>query len=125
MALMLPLSIDEISYLDERHSPVFIKEVFHREFISLYDKEGISNFLTELDIYTNYVVRVTFVPDIVNTEDDMPQLILSKPFLVNRLSSATFLKKFIDERLQLMIDLYYLDDSILVLIVRMKNLIKL
>ena len=72
MALMLPLSIDEISYLDERDSPVFIKEVFHREYISLYDKEGISNFLTELDINTNYVVNVTFVPDIVNTEDDMP-----------------------------------------------------
>jgi hypothetical protein len=113
MALILPLSIDEISYLDERDSPVIVSDTVNKEFISVYDMEDLTNFLANQDIEDNYVVNIVFIQDIVYCSINMPQLLLSRPFLVNRSSSPTLLNKFIDERLQLMIDLYYLDDSIL------------
>jgi hypothetical protein len=49
------------------------------------------------------------------SEEDMdaPFLILSKPFLINHYSSPTTIEMFINERLNYMIDTYYLDDSII------------
>ena len=40
-------------------------------------------------------------------------MLLSNPFLINKFSSPTLISKFINERLELMIDYYYLDDSVL------------
>jgi hypothetical protein len=40
-------------------------------------------------------------------------MLLSKPFLINRNSSATTITKFILERLDFMVDYYYLDDTII------------
>jgi hypothetical protein len=44
---------------------------------------------------------------------DAPQLILSKPFLINRHSSVTTIMKFINERLDKMVDVFYLDDIVI------------
>ena len=38
---------------------------------------------------------------------------LSEPFLINRNSSGTTINKFILERLNYMVDYYYLDDTII------------
>ena len=40
-------------------------------------------------------------------------MLLSNPFLINKFSSVNLLTKFMNERLELMIDYYYLDDSVL------------
>lgn len=40
-------------------------------------------------------------------------MILSKPFLINKYSSAETITKFIYERLEIMVDYYYLDDTVI------------
>lgn len=40
-------------------------------------------------------------------------MILTKPFIINKDSSALILTKFFYEQLDLMVDCYYLDDTIL------------
>ena len=40
-------------------------------------------------------------------------MIVAKPFLINRFSSATTLSIFIIKRLNYMVDYYYLDDTII------------
>jgi hypothetical protein len=40
-------------------------------------------------------------------------MIISKPILINKMSSPTTISKFLDERLNLMVDCYYLDDTII------------
>jgi hypothetical protein len=44
--------------------------------------------------------------------DDGMQLYIADPILINKDSSSILLTQFIENRLQLMIDFYYLDDSI-------------
>jgi hypothetical protein len=43
---------------------------------------------------------------------DVPDIILSKPFLINKYSSNTTISYFIHERLNYMVDSYFLDKSI-------------
>lgn len=65
----------------------------------------------ELDKDETYIVSMEFIP---SEEDvDAPYLILSKPFLLNQYSSTTTIQKFIDERLDYMTDIYYLEDSVI------------
>jgi hypothetical protein len=65
----------------------------------------------ELDKNETYIVSMEFIP---SKEDiDAPQLILSKPFLIHQYSSTPTIEMFINERLEFMIDIYYLDDSII------------
>lgn len=40
-------------------------------------------------------------------------MFLSKPFLINRLSSPTIIFMFINQRVSIMADYYYLDDTIM------------
>jgi hypothetical protein len=40
-------------------------------------------------------------------------MLLSNPFLINKNSSTTTVTKFINERVDLMIEKFYLDDSII------------
>jgi len=53
-----------------------------------------------------------FIPS-DDLEMDIPKLILSDPFLINKNSSSKTILDHISERIDLMIDLYYLDDTIL------------
>jgi hypothetical protein len=46
-------------------------------------------------------------------ESDIPVMVLSKAFLLNKFSSEEIITKFIFERLEEMVDYYYLDDSII------------
>jgi hypothetical protein len=114
-ALIIPLSIDKISYFNDVETDNllvdFSTEKTDRFF--LFDINEISDFLNKLDIDDNYIATIEFIPEISKHKEDAPQMILSKPFLLNRLSSKTTLSKFIFERLNYMVDYYYLDDSII------------
>jgi hypothetical protein len=59
------------------------------------------------------VARLEFIGYISLYNQDPPQMLLSKPFLINRNSSAITITKFINERLDYMVDYYYLDDGII------------
>jgi hypothetical protein len=57
---------------------------------------------------------LTFHPDILGYNiDDGIKLFISDPILINKDSSPLLLTQFIMNRLNIMIDLYYLDDSII------------
>jgi len=112
---VLPLSISKISYFNEieTESRIYIDSNWKTERFYLIKINEISDFLNELDINDNYIATIEFIPEISEYNIDAPQLFLSKPILVNKFSSSTTLYKFIFERLNLMVDYYYLDDTII------------
>jgi hypothetical protein len=81
-------------------------KIFH-----LHNITETKEFLNELDSNENYVVTIEFIRDFYY--EDTPRMLLSNPFLRNKFSSETNITKFIWERLEFMVDVYYLDDSIL------------
>jgi hypothetical protein len=82
--------------------------------LCLFNINEISDFLNwELDINNNYIATIEFIPDISKYDIDAPQMILSKPFLINKFSSSETIMKFIDERLYYMVDYYCLDDTLI------------
>ena len=73
----------------------------------------ISDFLKTLDSNDNYVANIVFTPEFVENPMDLPIMLLSKPIMINRYSNPTTIAMFINERLNLMVDCYYLDDEII------------
>jgi hypothetical protein len=114
-AFILPLSISKISYFNELGSDniIYVDPNFETERFYLFKVNETSDFLNKLDINDNYIAIIEFIPEISEYEIDAPQLFLSKPFLINKFSSETTLTKFMFERLNYMVDYYYLDDSII------------
>jgi hypothetical protein len=71
------------------------------------------NYLNKLEDNENYILDIGFIPDIALWDLDAPVMLLSKTLLINRNSSSTTITKFILERLDFMVDYYYLDDTII------------
>jgi hypothetical protein len=115
VAFVLPLSIDKISYFHEIkfESTVYIDSEIKHDRFHLIKINEVSDFLSKLDINDNYIATIEFIPELSDYNIDAPQLILSKPFLINRFSSPTTLSIFIIKRLNYMVDYYYLDDTII------------
>jgi hypothetical protein len=110
--LLFPLSVDKISFLDDIESAVIIDDKVRKEEIFLNNTEDIPNFINKLENNQDYIVSIAFVRDLINFSKHHPQMILSRSVLVNKFSSPTTITKFIDERLNFMIECYHLDDSI-------------
>uniref|UniRef100_UPI0031F3F22A hypothetical protein n=1 Tax=Russula vinacea TaxID=517384 RepID=UPI0031F3F22A len=113
--MYLPLSINKISYLKEiGQNTIYVDSNSESKMLCLFNINEISDFLTwELDINNNYIATIEFIPDISKYDIDAPQMILSKPFLINKFSSSETIMKFIDERLYYMVDYYCLDDTVI------------
>jgi hypothetical protein len=117
-AFILPLSIDKITYLSEIETNEKIEKIYVDSNLKIerlfeFDINEISDFLNKLDINYNYIATIEFIPEISKYNIDAPIMILSKPFLINRFSSHTTISKFIFERLNYMVDYYYLEDVII------------
>lgn len=111
-SMLIPLSIVKISFIDDMDSLIYISESNTKEErLYLWNYEEIESFLKSLNIDDNYIVEMEFMPS--DEDMDAPQLILSKPFLINRHSSVTTILKFINERLDKMVDVFYLDDIVI------------
>jgi hypothetical protein len=114
---ILPLSIDKISYFSEIKSRSIIDNKIGENIFKLSDfntnNNSIKNFLNNLDNESNYLVNIIFTPDISYQGADIPQMLLSKPIMVNRYSSHTTILTFINHRVEIMSDTYFLSDSIL------------
>ena len=81
--------------------------------IDFYNIENlISEFLFKLDFNDNIIVIMEFIPENRYFELDAPLILLSKPFMINRFSCSKTISNFIYERLEYMIDFYYLNDSV-------------
>ena len=113
-AFMTPLSISRISYINDLDLAVFTD--FESEKIEIFNKftiEETTDFLNKLEDNESYMLEIGFVPNIALWDLDAPLMSLSNPVLINRNSSPTTINKFILERLDYMVDYYYLDDTIL------------
>jgi hypothetical protein len=113
--IVLPLSILKISYFDEFESIAYIDSSSKKEseLINLFTSTEISKFLNSLDINDNYVATIEFTPEFPHYGLDLPRMLLSKPIMINRFSSPTTIAMFIHDRLNLMVDCFYLDDEII------------
>jgi len=121
--LILPLSISNISYLNDysdKDSPIIIDFNVKKELLHLHNVDETTKFINNLDRDSNYIATIEYINDlsiyhldVYNNNTNTPRMILSDPFLINKFSSTTLLTKFMNERLELMIDYYYLDDSVL------------
>jgi hypothetical protein len=100
------LSIIEISHLED------MKDEFKEEYFNISQLHLIIDFLKSLDENTNYVLDIEFVSgyDLCN---HLPVMVLDRSILINRLSSSTLLIKHINDRLEDMVHLYFLDNAIL------------
>jgi hypothetical protein len=114
-SLLIPISQDKIHYVHDFDvkSLDFYKP--NRTVLKIHELTlDIMDFLKNLNDDDNYWVSLSFYPTITGYSiDDGMQLFLSDPILINKDSSAITLTQFIMDRLQLMIDFYYLDDSII------------
>lgn len=74
----------------------------------------LTEFLVNLNDTDNYWVSLSFYPNIDGYKNcEGIKMSISTPIVVNIDSSPLLLTKFIMNRLNLMIDFYYLDDSII------------
>jgi hypothetical protein len=114
MSLLTPFSKDKIHYAHDFE----IKSLnFYQErstILYLNDlKSDLNDFISNLDENNDFWLSFCFYPDlaIYNIDNGM-RLYICDPILVNRDSDPLLLSKFITNRLDIMIDFYYLDDSI-------------
>jgi hypothetical protein len=111
-AILWPLSIYKISFPKDIKEPfIVVQESEKEENFHVWDNEEIKNFLKSLSNNDNYAVWMEFQPS--DLEMDVPYLLLSKPFLINKYSSTTTIEKFINEKLENMVDLFYLDNKVI------------
>jgi hypothetical protein len=111
-SILLPFSIYKITFPKDVNDQFIIDhKSIAEESLYFWDDNEIFNFLNSLNNEDNYIVYMQFVPS--DEDMDAPNIVLSKPFFINRYSSSTTIRKFINGRLNLMIDKYYLDDIVI------------
>jgi hypothetical protein len=84
-------------------------------FIRLYftDRLEIQHFLADLESDQAYVVTFEFVYSWLQYDEDSPIINLSKPILVTKSSNPRLISNFLNERIRLACDSYYLDETVL------------
>nr|YP_009715287.1 hypothetical protein [Russula subnigricans]QGK88093.1 hypothetical protein [Russula subnigricans] len=119
---ILPLSIDRITYFEDIMNThysdldnVYVDNKQNKKYLYFLDISEISDFLNTLNINDNYVVCIELIVSKEIYFSNEPRLLLSKPFLINRFSSATTISKFIDERVSYTAYYYNLDDSLVLI----------
>lgn len=122
-AFILPLSISNITYLDDftkNHRGIIVDPNVNKELLYSITIGETSKLLNNLDSDSNYIGAIEYINDLSiyhldvnNGNSNTPKMILSNPFLFNKFSSTSLLTKFMNERLEMMIDYFYLDDSVL------------
>jgi hypothetical protein len=115
ISLLPPFCLDKIHYVHD----------FQIKSINFFEQKGsilylnsltrdLTIFLDNLSDNDNYWISLTFYPDISGyANEEGIKLVISDPILINKESNSLLLTKFIMNRLNLMIDSYYLDDSII------------
>lgn len=115
LCILTPFCQDKIHYVHD----------FQIKSLNFYEEKGtifvlnklttdITDFLNNLNENDNYWLSLSFYPDINGyANNEGLKLYISDPILINRDSCPLLLTKYIMNRLNLMIDFYYLDDSII------------
>jgi energy-coupling factor transporter transmembrane protein EcfT len=111
-SILLPFSIYKITFPKDIIDQYIVDNKSEKEeTLYFWDNKEIKDFLNSLSQEANYIVYMQFIPS--ELDMDAPHIVLSKPFFINRHSSETTIRKFINERLHLMIEKYYLDNIVI------------
>ena len=113
MLSVLPISKNEITFIDEITNKNFVI-ISNKKFVyTKISNETVSDLINNLDLDGDYIVNVDCILDFTEDLDNIPKIILSKPFLINCNSSNKLIAEFIYEKLEEMTDIYFMDDTIL------------
>jgi hypothetical protein len=69
------------------------------------------DFLDSLESDSNYLVNIDFIPNINEYAEDNPQMTLSVPILVNRLSSSIIVSNHIINKFDIMENIFYFNNN--------------
>lgn len=78
-----------------------------------YDIFELSQFLNDLDEGKTYVLTFDFVLSWLNYDEDSPVINLSKPIIITKNSNPRLLCNFIQNKLRLACENYFLENSLL------------
>ena len=110
-AILLPLSISKIDFFEDIKDKIdrwLIKFPSKNDTFYFWDDQEIKEFLNSLG-NENYIVSMEFIPSELDGDE---VFLLSKPICINKHSSTTTIRKFIDERLYLIQRQYNLEDIV-------------
>jgi hypothetical protein len=108
------MSLNKITYLDQiLENKILIISDPYTDILYFSDSLEIHQFLERLENDKVYVLSLEFILSWLTYDEDSPVITLSKPILITRNSNPRTISKFIKERIDLMIDSYFLDDEIL------------
>nr|AWX52927.1 hypothetical protein [Lactarius sp. (in: basidiomycete fungi)] len=108
------MSLNKITYLDQiLENKILIISDPYTEIFYFNDSLEIHQFLERLEKDKVYVLSLEFILSWLSYDEDSPVITLSKPILITKNSNPRTISKFISERMNLMIDSYFLDDEII------------
>jgi hypothetical protein len=108
------MSLNKITYLDQiLENKILIISDPYTDILYFSDSLEIHQFLQRLEKDKVYVLSLEFILSWLTYDEDSPVITLSKPILITRNTNPRTISKFIKERIDLMIDSYFLDDEIL------------
>ena len=111
-ALIAPLSIDKITFMDETESSVILDGSVNEKLFSEISIELFEEFIKSLEDEMDYVVTIDFIPDIFTYDINHPRMIISRAFLINKHSSPVTIHSFVIQQLELMVKKYCIDSLI-------------
>ena len=110
----ITMSITRITYLNEFiPNEMFISNNPQIEIWNFWDKLEVKQFLNKLEIDQAYVVTFEFVTSFMIHDRDGPSILLGKPILITKNSNPEIVSNYLKERINLVIDSFYLDDEII------------
>lgn len=115
---IIPLSVTKITFIDEiigneEVNPIDIIYIqnCHISWLHFVDFQDLSDLLSLLDDNKAYVVSFDLIFDKSGFSLGNPSLVLGKPILFSRNSNPWLLTNYLQERLRIAANSYFLDDS--------------
>jgi hypothetical protein len=108
------MTINKITYLDQFYtSGIFMISDPYIDHLKYFDYLELTKFLNKLEHDKVYVITFEYVYSWLLHDDNDPVIKISKPILITKNSDPRIISNFLKEKVELIIDLYYLDDQII------------
>lgn len=107
------MSITRITYLDQFYtSGIFTIYDPLVNILHFQDNLELTEFLSELEADKNYVVTFNLIQPEMDGDDENPSITLSKPILITKNSNPKLISDFLEDKIQLACNSFYLDESL-------------
>lgn len=117
LAFIIPFSINKITFFDDIYSNnkneiYYIRNSYINR-IYFHDHQEISDLLYNLEDNKIYVITFDFIISWLQYEEDSPVINLCKPILITKHSNPRLISDFIQSKIRIACDNYYLNDDIM------------